>query len=591
MVGFLTRVVLGLIVGAVVLVTTWDAGATWSGYTPICAQCATPREACDSWVGFYTSGGGLPDAVLRSMSTLATDHAGNSARVQCRIARTPSHPENTDIFVWTDADCVSGQNENHAAPSGCILTILYSKVSGENPCDSGQVEPGNPVNAATGNKFEIVTDFTTGGANALEFTRTYNSLTTNTASTLGFGWRHTYDTRLLRAASNPATVYVLRADGKRWQFNRVGGSATFVYTPAQSDIMATLTRTSTSAPWTFTDIDDTKYVFTADGTQLTSITRRNGYAITTTYSGGNLTAVTDSYGRSLTFTYGSGGQVLTMTVPSGRVTTYTYDQPVGWDGAMEAAVRLASVTYPDATPANPSDNPKVQYLHENATYPFALTGITDENGDRYATYGYDANLKATLTEHAGGAGRHTLAYNANGTTTVTNPLGKQAILTFATVKTVPKVTQIAGQASLNCPASNASFAYDANGFMSSATDWNGHQTTWVKNTRGLPTTTNEAVGTSVARTTTTTWHASFRVPTQIVVPGKTTTFTYDSSGRMLTRTETDTTSHTVPYTTAGRMRTWTNTYDSTGRVLTIDWPRTDVADVTTYGYTGADLTS
>ena len=38
-----------------------------------------------------------------------------------------------------------------------------------------------------------------------------------------------------------------------------------------------------------------------------------------------------------------------------------------------------------------------------ANLPHALTGITDENGDRYATYQYQADGRAIATGHAGGA--------------------------------------------------------------------------------------------------------------------------------------------------------------------------------------------
>ncbi|MEJ1970025.1 MAG: hypothetical protein WDN03_15540 [Rhizomicrobium sp.] len=48
------------------------------------------------------------------------------------------------------------------------------------------------------------------------------------------------------------------------------------------------------------------------------------------------------------------------------------------------------MTYPDATPS-PSDNPVVTYLYEDAATvnAYAITGIIDENGHRYATWAYD----------------------------------------------------------------------------------------------------------------------------------------------------------------------------------------------------------
>ena len=97
----------------------------------------------------------------------------------------------------------------------------------------------------------------------------------------------------------------------------------------------------------------------------------------------------------------------------------------------------------------------------------------------------------------------------------------------------------------------------------------------------------EASGTPLARTISTTWHATFRQPTRIVEPRRTIDFTYDTSGRPLTRTETDTTTHSAPYSTNGRTRTWTFTWSATGQLLTADGPRADVTDVTTYAYTAS----
>lgn len=100
----------------------------------------------------------------------------------------------------------------------------------------------------------------------------------------------------------------------------------------------------------------------------------------------------------------------------------------------------------------------------------------------------------------------------------------------------------------------------------------------------------EAFGTAAERTITTTWHPVFRKPTEIVEPGKTTTFTYDALGHLLSRTETDTTTQSVPYTTTGRSRTTTFTYHPEGtngefQAASIDGPRTDVNDISTFTYT------
>ncbi len=64
---------------------------------------------------------------------------------------------------------------------------------------------------------------------------------------------------------------------------------------------------------------------------------------------------------------------------------------------------------------------------EDARWPQAITGLTDDAGVRYGSYAYDAQGRVTRSELAGGAERLDFAYasDANGkpTTTVTDYSG------------------------------------------------------------------------------------------------------------------------------------------------------------------------
>jgi RHS repeat-associated protein len=120
----------------------------------------------------------------------------------------------------------------------------------------------------------------------------------------------------------------------------------------------------------------------------------------------------------------------------------------------------------------------------------------------------------------------------------------------------------------------SAFYYDSNGFLRRWDDYNGNQTRFSFNSRGLDTYREEAYGTAIERDISTTWSTSWRLPTQIVEPLRTTNFTYDTTGNMLTRS----------VVAGGNTRTWTYTYNTNGQVLTADGPRTDISDVTTYTY-------
>ncbi len=436
---------------------------------------------------------------------------------------------------------------------------------------------GDPITIGTGNVFERIVDYTTIGQNPLAFTRYYNSMQNasnpNTfASTMGANWRSNYD-RYLNVASGGSAVSAERPDGQVLNFTLNGSTW-------KSDSDVDLKLVQSGSTWTLTDHNDTieTYSVASGKGTLTSITARDGYTQSLSYSGALLNSVTDSYGRSLNFTYNSG-LMNTVTTPDSLVLTYGFTAAAGGN-------QLTSVSY------NTSPTTNQTYLYENATFPFALTGVVNENGNRFATWGYDSLGRGTSSQRGTGASTAdltTLAYNGNGTTTVTNPFTVADTYTFASLQGVPKVTQINRAATATTASATETIGYDSNGYANSKTDWNGNLTTFVNDSHGDPTTINEAVGTSAARTTTIAYDGTWmHLPDTITTPGKTTSFTYDSSGNTHTATETDTTTGTVPYSTNGTARTWTMTYTGTGQLQTVTGPRTDL---TQFGYSGGTLTS
>lgn len=439
----------------------------------------------------------------------------------------------------------------------------------------GSCKVGNPIDVGSGNKFEEAVDYETAGQNKLRFVRYYNSRgsLTSLAVTLGKLWRSNFD-RYLNLLS-PTSVLAERSDGQELIFTLTG-------TVWSTDSDADVTLANSGSTWTLIDHDDTVETYTANSAGTAAIFNsskaRNGYTQTLSYSsGGQLTSVNDSYGRSLSFTY-SGGLLSTISTPDSTTITLAYT--AASDGA-----NLTSVTYfgtPSAT---------ITYSYGSSTLPNALTSITDENGNTFAAWTYDGYSRGLTSAHGGSginAGLVTLTYNdTTGTRTVTNALGVVDTYTFTTLQGVPKVTQISRAATSSTAAATRTFSYDSNGFLASQTDWNGNSTTYVNNSHGLPTTINKAVGSAVSRTTTISYDPTFvHLPAAITTPSLTTTLAYDASGNLHTRTDMDTTTQTVPYSTNGQARTWTFTY-SNFLLASVQNPRTDVTVVTNFGY-GAD---
>jgi RHS repeat-associated protein len=592
-----------------------DMGATFTG-TAAPASSLSPCTAAVLTIGSGTYALGMFPVV--SVSSFVIRNAAPSASyadyscgagyensgydaLQLQVFAAPGSPPFGGTYDWRSpfADSqitgngsaaivgVGGSNGTRYSASANLNPTSITVSSGGNTTPSeppkslgstgdtpGACPCGDPISVGTGNLFEQVADYKTTGPNQLGFTRYYNSLgsTTTFAASLGTNWRSNYD-RYLRIVS-ATSVTAERADGQQLTFTSSGGAWA-------SDSDVDLKLVNPGSTWTLTDTTDTVETYTAGASGealLTTIAARNGYTQTLQYNANNqLVSVTDSYNRSLTLAY-QNGLLQTVTTPDGLILTYGYSSSGAKAGVLD---RLASVAY-STTPQTSQS-----YLYENSALPFALTGITDEDGNRYATWTYDSSGRGLTNQHAGGADLTTVVYNdTDGSRMVTNALGQQLLYKFTTLQGVPKVTEIDRQATSTTSAATQAFTYDSNGYTASVTDWNGNQAAYVNDLHGQPTTINEAVGTPQARTTTITYLSNYHLPSQIVTPGLTTNFTYDSSGNLLTRRLTDTTTNTAPYSTGGQTRAWTYTW-SNFLLASAQNPRTDVRALTKFSYDGS----
>ena len=439
-----------------------------------------------------------------------------------------------------------------ATPTG-VAFASPKNLGGDCNCNTAQSAAAatvDPINAKTGNMFEVETDFVGAPNTQLELRRYYNSQDT-TASAFGAGWHSTWHStwhRGLSVAGNVATV--TRADGQQDTFTK-NGAGVYAADPDVTSVLTPVPPTGTQTGWKLTLDDDSVENYTLAG-RLSSITTRAGLVTTLAYNPGNqLTTVTGPFGHTLKFAYDANGHVQQATIPDGGIYTYAYD----------SKTNLVSATYPDT---------KIRkYVYANTALPNALTAIIDENGNQFATFAYDSTGRATSSQHAGGADLNTVAYSANTSSTVTDARGNAHGYTLTTQFNLLKPKAVTGTP---YPASGGkAFAYDANGFIASRTDFDGNVTSYVHNAKGEETSRTEASGMPLARTITTTWHATFHLPTKITEPNRTTAFTYDAKGNLLTKT----------VTAGAKVRTETWTYNANGQVLTAKDPD---GHTTTYTY-------
>ena len=205
-------------------------------------------------------------------------------------------------------------------------------------------QEANPINAATGNKFQIETDFTAASNTGLGLTRYYNSQDT-TSSAFGPNWHSTWHHGL---TVNGNVVTVTRADGRQDVFTlNVSGP----YYVADPDVLDRLIPASTG--WQLIRTDDSVETYTAAGL-LSTVTSRAGLVTSSTYDGSNrLIRVTGPFGHTLIFANDANGRVAQMTAPDGGVYSYTYS----------SSGNLASGAIPVARSGNMSTRTRPTRMH------------------------------------------------------------------------------------------------------------------------------------------------------------------------------------------------------------------------------------
>src|SRR4249919_3119765 len=428
---------------------------------------------------------------------------------------------------------------------------------------------GNPVYEATGNKIESDTDFTTPGEMPLFLTRTYNH---HASAGLVFGtkWLSNFDLRLSISADQQV-ITAFRNDGAEiryvhrdtptagWWEDRPGARSRIVADGAGGHVLYAA--------------DNTIETY---GTHRRITSQKNPRGVGLTYEYRThamhwtplLERVSHSSGRAIQFTWTDtpiGPQMTRVVDPGGNAYAYAYD----------AYKRLQTVVQP----GTPGTTITYHYPMRDA----ALLGKS-LNGVRYSTFAYDADGRATLTEHAGGADRHTFVYtdNTDGTLSVlhTNPLGKQTTSVYLN----GKLQAASGHASASCPAAYREVTYDANGFQDLVADFAGNLTDYDHDASGLLVRRIEAAGTPLARTTTYAWDANGRTTRQSIDGVAQVDYRYRSDGLLDSVTTTKLSAHGVP----GQARTVAYRYTFHANQMlasvTLDGPLAGEGDAVTHTF-------
>ena len=432
---------------------------------------------------------------------------------------------------------------------------------------------GNPVDIGTGNKFQRQADYRHRGPSPLIFERYYNSLQGSDRSAIGYGWRYSYSRKLLVSSlsdlpehapvSDGVSLKMLRDDGAVYVFDKEDG-----HWQGQG-VVDQLSESGDG--WVYTTVNGVVEHYSAKG-QLQSVVYRNGITHTLNYDDANrLVRVIDSRGPELQLHY-SHHWLSRVSLPDGDQLRFKYSD----SGNLEAYQRSSPGLWASMVSLFADNSAK--YHYEDKRFDHALTGLTDAEGQRYATWAYDHLGRAILSQHGDGAEKLTFDYRRDGTVAMTNAAGRITVFHLEPGRRgYRRLIRTDGLATPSCGPSQHALSYNAHGFIKLAVDANGYATLYTRNSRGLVEQRDEGLSKQAgqwqpeegARRVEQQWHPDLPLITQATystyLNGQWQSylkraFHYSDTGRLLTRTATDLSQQAVPYNTYGEQRTGTYTY-------------------------------
>lgn len=455
----------------------------------------TAKEGCDY---FYSNEGGLAGLSSRYMP----DHNSyvSDSAYKCAIADVYGNWAG-DYFgmILSKTEICDNSTLFDYTVGQCRNTYQKGRPDDVNSCGMPSFERGNPVNIATGNKFQEEHDLVVGALNPIVINRYYNS-----ADEL---WRHSYSTHL---DINEGWITFVNYDGRETKF--ADGPNGYSSNAGRE----TLAKNGNS--WIYISQQNIAMTFNDQG-KMTSIRHLDGETQNIEYSG-----------KDIIINNGLGIEArLSEDFLHQPMRVLAKNIEIGYEYSGGRLVKRTKVDSDETTTR--------LYHYEDAriTNMKLLTGITDERGIRFATWGYDGSKKAILSEHAGGAQRATFTYDSDDSTTVTNEINNKITYRFQIFSGLKRIIAIGSEKSLNCPASNSTYTYNDRGQMLTKIDAQGVVTIFTYNERGLEVSRTEADGTASARTIKTEWDPTYFFPRKILEATRTTVYTYGSQGQKMSQ--------------------------------------------------------
>lgn len=437
---------------------------------------------------------------------------------------------------WSESVLYEYPDNNHDDAPRCEPVPL-NEIDGC-PSESTTNEVGNPIDCATGRKVQRETDCEGHGLDPLRYERTYRSPDPEDLSSgdveVSRMWRPNGIPHLSRRTYDDGSkiYYLVIGDWYRRALYQSASEGPWEVNPSMPRLVIEPSGFSTGLALT-TRHGQTHH-FTASGVLAQSNVGdrpRYYYEYEEFPEGGTqVVQIRNRFGESLSFEYDGPSDSLSKLEDQDVVEIhYEYDDQGN----------LKEVVYPDSTPDDLSDNPRKTYLYEEPDLPHHMTGVVDERGVRYATFGYDQKGRAIRTEHAQGAGRVEVESSDDNRAVVrfyrdsSLDLYREEHYTYEKILGAYRRTHKAIVECQHCETGEEVWEYNQLGQKTRHRSMEGRVTEWTYDDQGRKETETLGVGSPEERVMVYTWSEEHDRLEAVETDAALTRYVYDAQGNLV----------------------------------------------------------
>ncbi len=531
---------------------------------------------------FFKPGGGTPTQPIPvKMPNLFQANPGERIQLWYYDESSTADP-NSNQWKPFGMGTVSDDGRNIIPDAGvgipkfcCGASTPSPSPATQNPPTGKQASPndgscpiGDPVDPYNGIFIYTKNEMGYPSPSMINIARLYKSDNT-TIGPFGMGTSINYN-HYLQGSGN-ALTYITPEAGRYILSKNADGTYTNDNYPFLKGAKAYLNTDSTR---TLKFKDGSAYEFDANGRLINETDRNSNYVSISRDSNGNITGITDSFGRTLyitnttrtiglsiytlissisdmsgrtiSYAYDGSARLTSVTDPEGNATTYTYDS-----GSRVVSIKnKRGIT--EVTNEYDSEGRVIKQTHADGgifTISYTVSGgtiteakATEPNG-KITTY--RLNNAGYLAEQTDAFGQRTLydrTFAANTLNSVTDPLGRITTYTYDSNGNIATVTDPAGNVT--------SYEYDLTfNKPTKITDALGNVTTMTYDTKGNLT----AISNPKSKITSIAYNANGQPVSVTDALNNTTTFTYDSKGSLIKTTDPLGNSAQMAYDAIGRL--------------------------------------